>query len=139
MKRILVVDDQPFIRALLRAELTLDGYGVTDVGDIDSVRAYLSSSRPDLVILDLFLDTEEGFSLLPEIKRQYPRIPVIILTAYDSFRDDPRLSLADAYVIKSIDFAVLKKTVRKHLTRQLVDEPSREECWGARHLIGTQF
>lgn len=131
MKRILIVDDQPCVRAILRAELVLEGYHVMDVGDIDSVWAYLSSTRPDLVLLDLFLDEEEGFALLPDIKGRYPRVPVIILTAYDGFRDDPRLSLADGYLIKSFDFRGLRKTIRNLLSKKLMEEPAREQCWAS--------
>ena len=128
MISILVVDDQPCVRALLKAQLTLEGYHVADLGDRESFNAYLSSTKPDLVILDLFLDGEETFGLLPDIKQRYPRVPVIILTAYDSFRNDPRLSLANGYLIKSFDFGGLKKTIRKLLSRQLADEPVPEEC-----------
>ena len=128
MANILIVDDQRCVRDFLRAQLTLEGYVVTDMGDSKSVKAYLSSSRPDLVILDLLLDEKESFDLLRHIKQRYRDVPVIILTAYDSFRDDPRLSQADGYVVKSFDFSGLKKTIRKLISRQLIYDPVREPC-----------
>ena len=128
MNRILIVDDQACVRALIRAQLTLDGYCVTDLGDIGSVRRYLSSAKPDLITLDLFLDGEEGFSLLPDIKRRYPEVPVIVLTAYDGFRDDSRLALADGYLIKSFDFEGLRRAIRQLLSKQPTDEPVPVEC-----------
>ncbi|NVM20669.1 MAG: response regulator [Desulfobacterales bacterium] len=108
MKKILIVDDQPCVRELLSEELICEGYRVSSVGDAESVRGYIRSSRPDLVLLDLYLDGPEGWEVLRDIKRQDPRLPVVILTAYDSFVDDPRLAQADAYVIKSIDLGELK-------------------------------
>ena len=46
-------------------------------------------------------DGAEGFGLLSDIKRRGPHLPIIIFTAYDTYVDDPRLSQADGYVIKS--------------------------------------
>ena len=108
MAKILIVDDQACVRELLSEELISEGYGVSTVGDAESVRGYLRFSRPDLVLLDLYLDGCNGIGVLGNIKRQHPDLPVIIFTAYDSYVDDPRLSQADGYVIKSIDLDELK-------------------------------
>jgi DNA-binding NtrC family response regulator len=115
MGQILIVDDQECVRQLLRAELTLAGYQVTGVDGAQTAREYLLSSRPELVLLDLYLDGPQGFGLLADIKARYPDVPVVILTAYDGFRDDPRLSKADAYFIKSFDFDSLKRAIAKML------------------------
>ncbi len=122
MKRILIVDDQACVRELISEELTDDGYRVTAAGDRKSVKAQLSSLRPDLVLLDLYLDGPDGFELFRHIKRQDPDLPVIIVTAYDSFSDDPRLSQADGYVLKSLDFAELKQKVADVLGQKSVPQ-----------------
>ena len=75
------------------------------------MREALRDSRPDLVLLDLYLDGFEGLDLLQDIKSRYPDLPVLIVTAYDSYMDDPRLAKADGYVIKS--FAGLDKLKQK--------------------------
>ncbi len=111
MPTILVVDDQSCVRELISEELTDEGYQVDAVGDAASAKAYIRLMRPDLVLLDLYLDGQDGWDVLRDIKGQHPRLPVIIVTAYDSFQDDPRLSQADGYVIKSADFSNLKKAV----------------------------
>jgi len=108
MANILIVDDLRCVRELLSEELILEGYRVHSVGDVESVSGLLRFSRADLVLLDLDLDEAGGFGLLREIKRQAPDLPIIILTAYDSYRDDPRLSQADGYVIKSMVLDELK-------------------------------
>lgn len=115
MGQILIVDDQKCVRRLLRAELTLAGYQVTGADGAETAREYLSSSRPELVLLDLYLDGPQGFGLLADIKARYPNVPVVVLTAYDGFRDDPRLSKADGYFVKSFDFDSLKRAIAKIL------------------------
>jgi len=118
MANILIVDDQPCVRQLLSEELVDEGYGVTSVGDAESVRAHLKAWPPDLVLLDLYLDGPDGWDVLRDVKRQNPYLPVIIVTAYDSFRDDPCLSLAEGYVIKSADFRELKQEIANALRRK---------------------
>jgi len=113
MPNILIVEDQPCVRVLLSEELVHEGYRVESVGDAESVRTHLRSSRPDLVLLDLYLDGYNGWEVLRDVKMQDPNLPVLIVTAYDSFVDDPRLSQADGYVIKSTDFGKLKEKVAK--------------------------
>lgn len=123
MAKILIVDDQPCIREILSEELILEGYRVAMAGDVESVRGNLRFSKPDLVLLDLYLDGAEGFGVLRDIKGQNPNLPVIIFTAYDSYVDDPRLSQADGYVIKSIVLDELKGKIADVLRRK----PSPQE------------
>jgi DNA-binding NtrC family response regulator len=118
MKKILVIDDQQCIRELISEELISEGYRVHSLGDAKSVRVNLRFSKPDLVLLDLYLDEADGFGVLHDIKGQYPKIPVIIYTAYDSYREDPRVSTADGYVIKSMAVAELKEKIADVLEQQ---------------------
>lgn len=118
MPGILIVDDQPCVRALLSEQLVDEGYRVEGLGDAESVRTRLRFTRPDLVLLDLYLDGPDGWELLRDIKRQDPELPVLIVTAYDSFVDDPRLSQADGYFVKSLDFTDLKQKIADLLRRK---------------------
>jgi len=111
MERILIVDDQACVRELISEELFHEGYGVESVGDAEDLKRCLMASRPDLVLLDLHLDGPSGFNLLADIKKEHPRLPVVIFTAYDSYKDDPRLSQADGYVVKSVLLDELKEKV----------------------------
>ena len=125
MAKILIVDDQRCIQEFLSEELMVEGYQVRAVSDVESASGYLRFSQPDLVLLDLFLDEADGFWVFAEIKRQEPRLPVIIFTAYDSFREDPRLSQADGYVIKSMILDELKERIAGVLKeRQPMDAPA---------------
>lgn len=118
MANVLIVDDQPCVQELLCKELTDEGYRVASVGNARSAREHIMSSRPDMVVLDLYLDGANGFSLFQDIKKQELGLPVIIFTAYDSYVDDPRLSQADGYVIKNADLRQLKERMADVLGRK---------------------
>ena len=115
MQQILIIDDQQCVRELISEELISEGYQVHSLGDAKSVKVNLRFSKPDLVLLDLYLKETEGFGVLHDIKGQYPKIPVVIYTAYDSYREDPRMSEADGYVIKSMFLGKLKEKIAHHL------------------------
>lgn len=131
MANILIIDDQACVRQLISEELVLEGHRVHGAGDVRSVREHLQSCKPDLVLLDLYLEGPQGFGLLRDIKSRYPHLPVIIVSAYDSFRDDPRVSQADGYVVKNIRLDTLKKEIKCVLRHQEVFQAKVEvvpEC-----------
>lgn len=101
MANILIVDDQPHLQQLFSEELVDEGHRAVSAPDAESVKRYLKDSKPDLVLLDLYLNGFEGWNLLHNIKSKYPHLPVLIVTAYDSYVDDPRASQADGYMIKN--------------------------------------
>ena len=103
---ILIVDDQPHIRELFGEILEEQGYCVVSVGTATKAEEAFRQSNPDLVLLDLYLKGFQGWDLLRDIKKQDPQLPVLILTAYDNYRDDPRLAEADGYIVKN--FAALE-------------------------------
>ncbi|MBI5446126.1 MAG: response regulator, partial [Deltaproteobacteria bacterium] len=71
-----------------------------------------------LVVLDIKLKGESGLQVLQEITRSHRQIPVILSTAYGSFKDDFSSWLADAYVVKSSNLMELKSEVAKVLNRR---------------------
>jgi DNA-binding NtrC family response regulator len=103
MPSILIVDDQPYMQLLFDVELTSDDYTVIHAGDVEEARVYLNNFRIDLVILDLYINGFQGWDLLNEVKREYPGLPVLIVTAYDNLMNDPRAMQADGYLIKNFD------------------------------------
>ena len=126
MANILIIDDQECVRQLLSEELSGEGHRVMGVGDTDSVMEHLKASPPDLVLLDIHLDGFHGWDVLRDIKKQDSSLPVLIVTAYDSFAEDPRLSEADGYVIKSVDLTELKKKVANTLMQKIEPEGTVE-------------
>lgn len=119
MFRILVVDDEDSIRALYRTELEEEGYEVVSAPDGATALTVLKGKEPvHLVVLDIKLKGESGLQVLQEITRSHRQVPVILSTAYGSFKDDFSSWLADAYVVKSSNLMELKSEVAKVLNRR---------------------
>jgi two-component system response regulator (stage 0 sporulation protein F) len=121
MSNILIIDDQPYLRELFSLELVDEGYGVEIIPSAESAILRIRHSKPDLVLLDLYLDGFEGWDVLRQIKRWNPDTPVLIVTAYDNYTDDPRLSNAHRYVLKSFsNLTELKKKIAVIINRKAV-------------------
>jgi len=118
MYTILVVDDEASIRALYQAELEEAGYTVLSAPDGPSARKILKEKEVHLVVLDIKLKGESGLQILQEITREHRQLPVILSTAYGSFKDDFSSWLADAYVVKSSSLSELKDEVVKVIERR---------------------
>ena len=122
MASILIVDDQASLRELLAQELTDEGYRVDGVADTEAAKVYVENSKPDMVLLDLYLSGFEGWKLLNDIKRKDPLVPVFIVTAYDTYIDDPRVSRADGYFVKSFGhFDELKHKIANVLGQKHIE------------------
>jgi DNA-binding response OmpR family regulator len=122
MFTILVVDDEDSIRALYRSELEEEGYQVLAAADGASALKILQSNPVHLVVLDIKLRGESGLQVLQEITRHHRQVPVILSTAYGSFKDDFSSWLAGAYVVKSSNLQELKSEVTKVLNRRYGSE-----------------
>lgn len=77
---ILVVDDDPALRELLRDYLTTHGFIVQAVGDGAAMRAALANGMPDAIVLDLMLPGEDGLALTRSLRAQ-SNVPILILSA----------------------------------------------------------
>lgn len=117
MARLLVIDDEGDIRHLYAAELEDEGHQVAVAGTSAAALDLLRTRQFDLVILDIQLDQESGLELLQKIAGERGQLPVILCTAFSSYRDDFSSWLADAYVVKSSNLDELKEQVRLVLAR----------------------
>ncbi|MCK4536506.1 MAG: response regulator [Desulfuromonadales bacterium] len=117
MARLLVIDDEGDIRHLYAAELEDEGYEVATAGDSSAAISLLDSQAFDLVILDIQLDQESGLELLQKITQKKEDLPVILSTAFSSYRDDFSSWLAEAYVVKSSNLDELKQEIKRILDR----------------------
>jgi DNA-binding response OmpR family regulator len=112
MKKILILDRYPSVRELLAEELAAEGNTVVPIGSPQSIWSLLHTFEPDLIIMDLFMNGKWQWNILREIKKQNPRLPVLIFTA--GFPEgDRRLSQADGWVIKSSVFDELKRKINE--------------------------
>lgn len=115
MPRILIVDDEPHLRLLYRKELEDDGYQVVEAGTAEEGIHLFEQTRPDLVVMDIRMPGMNGLEAMARILDRDRRIPLILNTAYDSYRDDFTSWAADAYIVKGSNIDELKRTIRKLL------------------------
>jgi two-component system OmpR family response regulator len=105
MARILVVDDEPRIVEVVSAYLTREGHQVDSATNGDAAFELASSTRPDLLVLDLMLPGRSGFDVLRALRAAGVRSAVILLTARDEVVDRVAgLEMgADDYVTKPFE------------------------------------
>lgn len=111
MAKILIVDDEQHIRYLYSEELTEAGYEVTTAENGFKLLDRIEEEKPDLVVLDIKMVGYNGLDLLQEIRNKFYDLPVILCTAYDTFKEDMKSIAADHYVIKSFDLTELKNRI----------------------------
>ncbi len=122
--RILIVDDEPPIRRLLKAGLGSQGFAVIEAADGAAARRAIDAEAPDLVILDLGLPDIGGLALLEEWRRGGATVPILILS---SRADEAGIvqaleAGADDYIVKPFGMNELLARLRVALRRRLQAE-----------------
>ncbi len=115
MKKILIVDDEEVIRMLYGEELEDEGYKVITTGTGLGLVELVDRERPDLIILDIKMAEHNGLDLLQDIRKEFYNIPVILCSAYSSYKGDLKAIAADYYVVKSADLSELKQKIKMAL------------------------
>jgi DNA-binding response OmpR family regulator len=116
-RKILLVENEEGQRQLYEQELNEEGYLVLWARNGKEALQYLEESPCDLVILDILMPEMDGLEALAKIVSRYKKMPVILHTAYAHYKNDFMTWLADAFVVKSSDLSVLKKTVKELLRK----------------------
>ncbi len=93
-------------------ELTEAGYEVLLAANGREALKQLEREKPDLIILDIVMPVMDGMEALGRIIRGYRDVPIILNTAYSSYRDDFMSWGAEAFVVKSADLGELKQKVQ---------------------------
>ena len=117
MSKILIVDDEEHIRFLYSEELSEAGYEVITADSGNMLLERIDDEKPDLVVLDIKMVDYNGLDLLQDIRNKFADLPVILCTAYDTFKEDMKSIAADFYVIKSFDLTELKTKIKIALDR----------------------
>ncbi len=118
--KVLIVDDEPPIRKLLRLGLSTQGYDILDASNGKTALALLES-KPDLVILDLGLPDMQGLDLLAAIRARNETVPIVVLSSRgDEAGKVQALDLgADDYLTKPFGMEELLARLRAALRHQL--------------------
>ncbi|MGB5091745.1 MAG: response regulator transcription factor [Parvibaculum sp.] len=125
--KILVVDDEPPIRKLLRMALSAEGYAVAEATNAVSAMEKVKAERPDLILLDLGLPDMAGHELLAKWRSELLDLPIIILSSRtDEAGIVKALELgADDYVAKPFGTKELVARIRVALRHKLQQQGER--------------
>lgn len=125
--RILVVDDEPPIRKLLRIGLTVEGYAILEATNAMEAMEKVETEQPDLILLDLGLPDIQGHDLLARWRNDLLELPIIILSSRtDEAGIVKALELgADDYVTKPFGTRELVARIRVALRHRLQQQGER--------------
>ena len=116
---ILVADDDAAIRTVLNQALGRAGYDVRVTGQASTLWRWVAAGEGDLVVTDVVMPDENAFDLLPRIKKLRPDLPVIVMSAQNTFMTAIRASERGAYeyLPKPFDLKELLAVISRALTR----------------------
>ena len=117
MARVLVVDENRYLRMLYALELAAEGHEVVLAANPDEALERLKVACPDIVVMDICRKTSDGGPDTAEVLRNTHKLPVILNTAHDLSEGNWLASQADACLVKSSDFSELKAKIRELLVR----------------------
>ena len=118
MKRILLVDDQKELRALLSQFFSLNGYEVESVEDGELAIALIRKKQYDLVVADFKMPKMNGLDLTRRLKLYYPSLSILIMSGSGVGEVFFREAGADAFVTKPLDLSSMRSLVEELLNRK---------------------
>jgi CheY-like chemotaxis protein len=113
--RVVLIDDDVFVRRLLRMTLPAEDFEISEAADGDIALAVAEVQRPDLVLLDWRMPTVSGETVLTELKARYPHVAVVVLTVEGEQRSRAGELGADAFLTKPFSPLELLRTVEQLL------------------------
>jgi CheY-like chemotaxis protein len=90
-RMVLVVDDDPILREVATDILEGEGFGVSQAADGLQAMEVLGAARFDLVLCDVFMPNMDGFETLQAIRKRWPDLPVIMMTAGNAYQPPERM------------------------------------------------
>jgi CheY-like chemotaxis protein len=118
MKRILLVDDQKELRALLSQFFSLNGYEVESVEDGELAIALIRKKQYDLVVADFKMPKTDSLDLTRKLKLFYPSLPILIMSSSCVGETFFKEAGADAFLTKPLDLSSMKSLVEELLNRK---------------------
>ena len=87
MNKVLIIDDEERLRNLLGRLIKLEGFAVTEVGNLKAANKAIEKDEPDVILCDVKLPDGNGVDFIKEVKAKYFIIEIILLTAYGNIPD----------------------------------------------------
>ncbi len=126
MPTILIVEDDEHQQLLFREELTEEGYDVVVASSGQEALEVVDRVEPDLVVLDIAMPGMDGIEALGRLLSKNNQLPVILHTAYATYKDNFMTWSADAYVVKSQDLGELKAEIARVLAKRRGDNAAAQ-------------
>jgi len=126
MTTILLVEDDKNQRLLYEQELRLEGYEIVTAADGKEGLGKVQEQPPDMIIMDINIPKMNGIETMGMILSKYKNVPIIINTAYSSYKDNFMSWAADAYIVKSSNLTELKNKIKEILTKKAKDLKQRQ-------------
>jgi len=121
-RRILVVDDEPFVCEAVKMMLAFDGHVVETAGSGKDALAMLDRAQFDLVITDFAMPAMKGDQLASTIKSRNPKQPVVMITAYAEMLE------TSGRVLHGVDFVISKPFLIENLRDAIAKTTSAPSC-----------
>jgi len=121
MPTILIVEDDEHQQLLFQEELKEEGYDVVVASSGQEALDVVGRVEPDIVVLDVAMPGMDGIETLGRLLSSNNQLPVILHTAYATYKDNFMTWSADAYVVKSSDLSELKAEIERLLTKHSQD------------------
>lgn len=120
---ILIIEDDDHQRLLYEDDLNWVGYNVITASSAQEGLKALEKQKVDVVVLDIAMPGTDGIDALGKILDADNEMPVILNTAYGSYKDDFMTWAAEAYVIKSHDLSELHQAIASALEKRGIKAP----------------
>ena len=133
-KKILIADDDASIRLVLSQAFTRLGYQVRATGNATTLLKWVSDGEGDLVVTDVVMPDENVFDVLPRIRKERPRLPVIVMSAQNTLLTAVNAAEVGAfdYVSKPFDLDDMTAAARRALSRPADGEASKAQARAVR-------
>jgi two-component system response regulator (stage 0 sporulation protein F) len=118
MSKILVIEDEKNLRVLYQQDFERDGFEVVTAASAADGLQLVESEKPDLVVMDIRLPGMDGLEAMSRVLDKNPKVPVVLNSAYSSYKDSFMSWAADAYVVKSADTGELRTRVKELLAHR---------------------
>ncbi len=120
--RIVVIDDDIFIRRLLRLTLSTDAFEIAEASDGESALLLAKAQKPDLVLLDWRMPGLQGDEVLQDLKAAHAELPVVVLTVEADQQEAAYRLGADGFLTKPFSPTELLETIERLLAERPADE-----------------
>ena len=118
MHKILVVDDDKDLLEMVCIFLEGQGMQVQYISENFSVKEQLSNFKPDIILMDIYLGSDDGREICSELKKSpYSHIPVLLYSAGNISASSLHKSMADDFLVKPFNLKTLINTINSHIAK----------------------